>query len=996
MKSFHTFLSYILPRSVAEKLAAKARESFKIPESAEVSEEVAESRKSPSMSYAEKVQSWNPSTGDIPDPNIPLEYEPGEAQADTRPTDEVQDIENEAWGMDEDEFSKTVTESQAYKWLLAKMRNELELASSTESAYPRLSESILRRINENQQFSRKSTPRRIDVVFNAEWTLRSFFKEQEYGVPPEEAVVKALVLIGTTTQAEGLACSEYLLRYWPESAPTFIRLVQSVAKSAEATSHDGTLLSSLKRAYITLILSLETLSDGTTLRASVKNGRFALKACGHPDSVIEIGEQLMWINCALRSSDFTQVGTCEPSFGKVLITDRSSSCVSMSIELMATPKPARLGESGSGACWQELFRNPLVVEGYPVAPRCSGPALGLQLSLSTLMALAMGSRLVSYMGKLFIKTFSTLLVAVKLVDNVILWHAVSNKDGSYIYYHDKRASMHSIEVTSSLLQEVDIVELKHVVGWTSTADNLAGSQFSTCHYLSDIDMFSGTLACNYQIRLSGLASSRPLEIELEKLAVGFSKVFTGNASIKLGWRDKPIHARDGEDEKRNIKHISKHFVVLYDVRDHRGFLLDGATALLHLVRASIVEDQEDGLVRTLYNDRTINDSIQLDNHLDSRRRAMNTLWKDENASLKLYKRLVEGGTKTEVKRAFQAPENLETTAEEINSQRESWVFFKDRVTAIWWMLDQAINVQTDDTALKAELKNFMGNTKLEGYEFQDIASSNKADLQFTTPKFHSQGWLDLVRKLPAVTLFGRGFGEIIKHNDCAVDARPMCSDWNSVPTERGYLAISSSTLERVLERGGSEIWRLQNPFQPCKPEGQLCDRRHFLVNSRNKKAPKERLELSEHGALIIGHETSTMSRMIASIGGRQADDNNGTIATSRTTAESQDLQSTQSEDMSRPTVPSSAAENNHVRASTSSNTSVEITHNGLKNSIPMEPQRETEHLGVVAGPPRCTRQPLLNPEDSRLASHGSNRSIREWFKQAAKGLRVWPSKHENR
>jgi hypothetical protein len=240
MKSFHTFLSYILPRSVAEKLAAKTRESFKIPEPAEMSEEVAESRKSPSMSYAEKVQSWDLSTGDIPDPNMPLESEPREAQADFRLTDEMQDMENEAWGMDEDEFSKTVTESQAYKWLLTKLQNELELVSSTESVYSRLSEAIIRRINENQQFSRKSTPRRIDVVFNAEWNLHSFFKEQEYGVLPEEAVVQALVLVGTTTHAEGLACSEYLLRYWPESAPIFIRLVQSVAKSAEATSHDGT------------------------------------------------------------------------------------------------------------------------------------------------------------------------------------------------------------------------------------------------------------------------------------------------------------------------------------------------------------------------------------------------------------------------------------------------------------------------------------------------------------------------------------------------------------------------------------------------------------------------------------------------------------------------------------------------------------------------------------------------------------------------------------
>lgn len=954
------------------------------------------------MSYAEKVQGWNIQTGDIPDPNIPLESEPREAQPDFNLTDKVQDSKNEVWGTEEGRFLRMVVESQAYQWLLAKLRNELKLGLSTESAYPRLSEAILRKINEKQRFSRNSTSRCIDAVFDAEWSPHSFFKEQKYGVPPEEAVVKALVLVGTATQAEGLACGDYLLRHWPESAPTFIRLVQSVVKSTEGTSNNGTLLSS-RYAYVFLILGLETLSDGTTLRASVKDGRFTLKAYGHPDSVVEIGEQLMWISCALRSSDFIEMGTCEPSFGEVLITDRSPSCVSMRIELAATPKPAKLAESECGACWQGLFRNPLVVEGYPIAPRCSSSRLGLQLSLSTLMALVMDSRLVSYMGKLFIKTFSTLVVAVKLVDNVILWHAVSNKDGSYIYYHDKRVGMHHVEVTSSLLQDVDIVELKHVVGWTSTAENLAGSHSPTRYYLSDTDIFSGTLACRYQIRLSRLANSRPLEIELDKFTVGFSKVFVANASIKLGWRDKPVHARDGESDQINIKHISKHFVILYDVGDHRGFLLDGATALLHLVRASIVEDQEDGLIRNLHDNRTINDSIELDNHSDPRRRAMNTLWKDKNAYLKLYKRLVEGETKTEVKTVSQAPENPKTTTEEINSQGESWVLFKDRVTAIWWMLDQAINVQTDGTALKTKLKSFMGNTKLEGYEFQDLASSNKADLQIATPEFNSKGWLDLVRKLPAVTLFGRGFGEIIKHNDCATDARPICSGWNSVPTERGYLAMSSATLERVLERGDSETWRLQDPFKPCKPEGQMCDRRHFLVNGQNQKAPQERLEYWEHGAIVIGHETSTISRMMTSIGGRQANDNDKTIATSNATAESQDLQSARSEDMSRPIASSSAAENSNIRASTMSKTTVEEIHNGLKSSSALESRRAFEHSGVgasnivvVPGPPPRIRQPLLNPENSQVALHGPKRSIREWLRRSAKRLLVRPSKRETR
>ncbi|ETS77176.1 hypothetical protein PFICI_11050 [Pestalotiopsis fici W106-1] len=1038
-------------RSIAEQLSAKAKESHTVSESTrallpldanskdfsqksdsviEVAEEVGpEFRKLPSMSYTDEVKAWISQVRHGANPEIPLESDHEDVDSELAFLDGIEDLEDQFWETKGDEFSKLVTESRAYQWLLEKLRNELELGIPTESSTPRLSELVFRALNEGQKSSRESTPRRIDAVFDAEWSPHSFFKEQEYGVPPDEAVVKALILVGTITQAEGMACGDYLLRQWPESAPSFIRLVKSVVRSAEGTSHN------------------ETLSDNTKLSALVKDGRLLLKAYGHPDSVVEIGEQLMWISCALRSSNFSEVGTCQPSVGTISTTNRSDSCVTMHIELTATPKLARLRGSESGACWQGLFQNPLVVECYPIALRCSGLAMGLQLSLNTLMALVQDSRLVSYMGKLFIKTFSTLLVAVKIVDNVILWHVISNKDNSYIYYHDQRVDMLGIEVASSILQQVDIAEMKHVVGWTPNADNLAGTQGG-----------------QYQIRLSGLAHSRPLEIELEKLTIGFSKVFAGNVSVKFGWRDRPVHARDEGDGKLNIKHISKHFVVLYDVEDHRGFLLDGATALLHLVRASIIEDQEIGLIDSLHDGQTINDSIQLDNDPDPKRRAMKTLWKDDNACLKLYKRLITGDTKTETKTVFQVPSNPQNTTQEIYSQEERWVFFKDRVYDIWWMLDQAINIQTDDTALKASMKSFMGNTKLEGYEFQDLASSKKADLQFATPESHSQGWLDLVRRLRAVTLFGRGFGEIIQHNDCDAQTHPMCPGWRSVPTDRGYLVVTSATLKSVLERDGSDLWLLQNPFEPCKPKVQMCDRKHFMIANQNQKAQTRRLEFPERGAVVIGHEASPVSRFIKSMSTRQVHDNDKASFTTGASTDSQRLQDSRSEDTSREAASSAAARNSDIVTSATSYTTVDTPQDGPERLLvgklqhpnehlaisnianaklvtPLEPDVEAEQAKksqsthftnsnagiiipdfnqegaqipdlpvpentesgtrrsgtvVVAGVPSGTLQPLPNPKSSEMASHGRKQSVHGRFRQMVKFLPFRSSKRKDK
>ncbi|CAJ2512806.1 Uu.00g009250.m01.CDS01 [Anthostomella pinea] len=787
----------------------------------------------PAMPYDDKVNGWLPNLlDDIHDPNIALESETREAKPDT-------DLEDEAWHPEQDDFSRLVTESRAYEWLLSELRSELEHVVPNKSAMQGLSEAMFRELNEKQQFSRKSTPRCIDAVFDAEWSPHSFFEEQEYGVPPEEAVVEALVLVGTTTQAEGLACGEYLMRQWSESAHAFIQQVQSVVRSAEGTPHDG------------------KLSDDTTLRAWAKDGHFTLEACGHPDSVVEIGEQLMWISCALRSSDFTEVGTCEPSLGEIRTTNRSPSKVSMHIELAASPKlDENLQRPEIGACWQGLFRNPLVVRGYPISLRCPDSALGLQLSLSTLMALVPNSRIVPYMGKLFIKRFSTLLVAVKRVDNVILWHAIPNVDGSYIYYHDKRVSVHDIKVDSSILQE--LAELKHVVGWTSRADNLAG-----------------TPDCNCRIKGSGLSQTPSLEVGLDKITIGISKVATANAGVVLGWRDKCINTPPGEDFQANVKFISGKFVVLYDVEDHRGFLLDGGTALLYLVRMSLIKDEKEGL----FGDRRINDSIQLIRGDSAPRvRAMNTLW--QNALLKLYFQHEEEGRSTDVKKQkFPLPSN--TIEEEIESVKGSWVLLRHRVSSILAMLDQAINKQGDmDFKLQLNSSWFQNQLRLEGYDFQKLAYHDRANVQFAMLGPNSKAWLDLVRKIQAVTLFGRGFGDIIRHSDCPDDTPYMCPDWRFVPKGAEYLAMSNSTLEDIFENGDASAWRLidqvymscpQDPFGPCDRKGQRCRREHFLINGQNKKGPKRELVLPEHGAVIIGHKDGISRGLGNMFRGRRAE-----------------------------------------------------------------------------------------------------------------------------
>jgi hypothetical protein len=88
-----------------------------------------------------------------------------------------------------------------------------------------------------------------------------------------------------------------------------------------------------------------------------------------------------------------------------------------------------------------------------------------------------------------------------------------------------------------------------------------------------------------------------------------------------------------------------------------------------------------------------------------------------------------------------------------------------------------------------------------------------------------RGWVDFARSIHAVTLFGRGFGDII---DPGVDAA-LCSAWNKLPLERYYLAVTMEDLNRIIDRFGdadsrmpyvteSIVWcpRTLNPSLRCK------------------------------------------------------------------------------------------------------------------------------------------------------------------------------------
>ena len=73
----------------------------------------------------------------------------------------------------------------------------------------------------------------------------------------------------------------------------------------------------------------------------------------------------------------------------------------------------------------------------------------------------------------------------------------------------------------------------------------------------------------------------------------------------------------------------------------------------------------------------------------------------------------------------------------------------------------------------------------------DIAQvDNPLRPRVTILKSSGRGWMDFTKKIRAITLLGKGFGELIKPGQ---DSNKLCRLWKGVPTGQDYLVACIST-----------------------------------------------------------------------------------------------------------------------------------------------------------------------------------------------------------
>ncbi|KAI1353493.1 hypothetical protein F5Y01DRAFT_323133 [Xylaria sp. FL0043] len=742
------------------------------------------------------------------------------------------------------EYRYTLLNSQAYSWLLKSVVNEveLEIPKRLNNTRAKIRTQVLDILGEPSSISKGGAPETQEIFYRLPW-IQKYLVSQAYEIPIHQALPRAVVVVGTEDQSFVTTCGEYLGTVWPGIGPQILELcthllVIPYGYLASCTHFDNT------------NTSAKVDCDGSTVEFYVT---------GTVYSLAEVGETVAWLSAAFNDASFLGHGlffhypTCHMDnnlLGKQISKPESSTTnhentkVPPYLKFTFAPFPRIADTNSYGRCWVNLFGDRPVVGGYPI-PRRTMEGTGAEIRLDLMAQFINAEKISNFSGFILIKGYSAVLVPTQHSQDILFWHLIFDSRGDYISYTDPRVK-NILKKGIKGLTRGNLEASRHILGWSSYVLNHAGN--------SD---------ANYEIGWSSLSPPGP-GFAFEKVSIAGGMFFTAGLSTIIGKRDKAVQLRCRDDYTMRLKWISKKFVVLYDVQDRRAWLLDGASALLHLVRASLRHELNDDQFNSqfLYQESAL---VEAPNPHSGKSTAINVLTNPRNLEIPLYAK--PDANKVEVTTHEGGGET------KVLSSTKTYYCLKDRIDDISHALEQIFAHQADTCTqdgvgfkVKASDRRY-----IEGFEFMEIATDEDPCFpRQATLRSSGKGWVDFIRAIHAITLFGTHFGDLISPSKTNVKECKSCHANMDLPKGQDLLAVCVSELTDIIQKRGSKSttpWRLvdniywhtpDKTFEPCR-SGQRCDRVQVLLPAtfpklwgQNLKSPGD-LAQAPRGALIFGH-----------------------------------------------------------------------------------------------------------------------------------------------
>ncbi|KAL7784115.1 hypothetical protein V8C37DRAFT_363567 [Trichoderma ceciliae] len=693
--------------------------------------------------------------------------------------------------------------SKAYEWLLTRLRREFNLAPTESNTIQEVRSKIISSLPSVHRISRRASPQSYRAVFKLDWDILEFFESQKYSKQPEEVFEGVITLTGSCLDAQAATCAQYIQQTWPLTGGVAIELIKEVLRSAERCSYQ------------------RKLPDGTEVKAWIKKPKFMVEIYGGSTSIAETGEQLAWLGAALRTSP--RLGGliyCVPTINNIIQSSTSlqksefqpsANNVTFEIKFAIEDVPQSL-EPTNGQCWHGIFRNPVVVKGYPI-PQRSEWNTGLEISLNIMAGLARTRRIDQFKDKIYIKGFSTMLIPTKKNKDIVCWHLIYKKDESRISYLDDNVDR------EQNIGGLELGNFRHVLGWCLEAKYQAGSA-----------------EAHHPVAHSGLPKPHA-DCALAGMNVSVGKMIMNGPEFYIGVKDTPVYiSRKGNVWRLNW--ISTKFILLWDERDKRGWLVNGASALLHIVRAFLAHSKV-GPFRSVFCFKS--EDLQEAEGPHTASSAIAMLINPHNRRLKLYEE--DDGDDT---------------------------YLRTQIDHFYNLLEKLIDHQ-EDIAKHCSVKlRDRPRRYLEGWDFEDIVREcSTLYPRVATISASGKGWVDFIRAIHAVTLVGCGFGDIIQPAGTG-----LCQYWAQLPTERYYIASCVSDLDRLMKENGSHpdghallsdnlIYHTPTAaFMPCQCRSTLgqkqCEPVCTLLPSAMSQdllPRKPPVRLGGSGAVIFGYNS---------------------------------------------------------------------------------------------------------------------------------------------
>ncbi|ETN38253.1 uncharacterized protein HMPREF1541_06284, partial [Cyphellophora europaea CBS 101466] len=143
-----------------------------------------------------------------------------------------------------------------------------------------------------------------------------------------------------------------------------------------------------------------------------------------------------------------------------------------------------------------------------------------------------------------------------------VWHHVFNRDGSHIFHSVLNTAKAECLTTS------EVEKCRNIIGWCDEDNNPTEAQYNSRRS----ELHDKGSACG-----------------LKQITINISTFGDAGLGFAIGEKERPSHLSPNEYRSR-IQTAAKQYFVLWDSGDRRGRLVNGADALLHLVRASLWQD----------------------------------------------------------------------------------------------------------------------------------------------------------------------------------------------------------------------------------------------------------------------------------------------------------------------------------------------------------------------------------------------------------------------